>query len=130
MPRGGRRPGAGRPKGSKNKRTSKIIEAAMTSGKVTPLEIMLEAMYVLHNMAHRDPQNINLEHLLAASERAERLARFFHPTMQAISVTGKDGGPVQHEVTHEIKPEDYANTDPAELAAYYLQKARTAGQLH
>ena len=41
--RGGRRPGAGRPVGSKNQRTAEIARAAAEAG-ITPIEVMLGAM--------------------------------------------------------------------------------------
>jgi hypothetical protein len=41
--RGGRRPGAGRPIGSKNQRSAEIARAAAESG-ITPIEVMLGTM--------------------------------------------------------------------------------------
>ena len=41
--RGGRRPGAGRPVGSKNQRSAEIARAAAESG-ITPIEVMLGTM--------------------------------------------------------------------------------------
>jgi len=41
--RGGKRPGAGRPIGSKNQRTAEIARAAAESG-ITPIEVMLGTM--------------------------------------------------------------------------------------
>jgi hypothetical protein len=41
--RGGRRPGAGRPAGSKNQRSAEIARAAADSG-ITPIEVMLGTM--------------------------------------------------------------------------------------
>jgi hypothetical protein len=40
--RGGRRPGAGRPVGSKNQRKAEIARAAAEEG-ITPIEVMLGA---------------------------------------------------------------------------------------
>lgn len=40
MPRGGKRPGAGRPRGSANRRTREIADRAAEAG-MTPLEYML-----------------------------------------------------------------------------------------
>ena len=43
MPRGGKRPGAGRPRGSKAKKSQAIAIAAAEAG-ITPLEFMLQIM--------------------------------------------------------------------------------------
>ena len=43
MPSGGKRPGAGRPRGSKANKTQAIVIAAMAEG-ITPLEFMLGIM--------------------------------------------------------------------------------------
>jgi hypothetical protein len=43
MARGGRRPGAGRPKGSRDRRSRELVEAVVGSG-VTPLEYMISVM--------------------------------------------------------------------------------------
>ena len=43
MPSGGKRPGAGRPRGSKTKKSQVIAIAAMAEG-ITPLEFMLSIM--------------------------------------------------------------------------------------
>ena len=43
MPRGGKRPGAGRPKGAATKRTQELVNLALAEG-VTPLEVMMTTM--------------------------------------------------------------------------------------
>jgi hypothetical protein len=40
---GGKRPGAGRPRGSKNQRSAEIAQQAIEAG-ITPIEVMLTAM--------------------------------------------------------------------------------------
>lgn len=54
MPKGGRRAGAGRPKGALTRRTQAVAEEAIARGK-TPLEIMLK----------------NMEHFQSIAEEAE-----------------------------------------------------------
>jgi hypothetical protein len=56
MPAGGKRRGAGRPKGSKNRRTvahEELVGKAAAEG-ITPLEVMLEAMRTHHAAGHLD----------------------------------------------------------------------------
>jgi hypothetical protein len=43
MPRGGKRPGAGRKRGSKTKKTQKLLEEVRSGGE-TPLDYMLRVM--------------------------------------------------------------------------------------
>jgi hypothetical protein len=43
MARGGRRPGAGRPKGSRDRRSLELVKSVVGSG-VTPLEYMISVM--------------------------------------------------------------------------------------
>jgi hypothetical protein len=62
MPRGGKRPGAGRKQGSLTVRTRKIAERAI-GGKATPLEVMLENMLHFQQVA-RDAE-VTLEGLTA-----------------------------------------------------------------
>jgi hypothetical protein len=90
MPRGGRRPGAGRKLGGKNRRTSerkaaaeRAVEAALAEG-ITPLEVMLEAMRYHYAAGELD----------AAAEIARHAAPYVHPRLQAIEQTGKGGAPV------------------------------------
>ena len=47
MPRGGKRPGAGRPKGSTNKRSRVTAPKALATG-MTPLDILLDSARRLH----------------------------------------------------------------------------------
>jgi hypothetical protein len=80
--RGGKRSGAGRPKGQPNKASAERQAEVAASG-VTPLEYMLNVL--------RDPD--------AAVERrdwaAEKAAPYVHPKLAAIEHTGKDGGPIE-----------------------------------
>lgn len=80
---GGRRPGAGRPKGSPNKRKKKIALEAAERG-ITPIEVMLEIMKK-HYEAGR---------MAEALDAAAKAAPYCHPKLQAIQHTGKDGGPI------------------------------------
>lgn len=88
---GGKRPGAGRPKGAKTLITEEAIRKA--GAGETPLEYMLRIM--------RDQQQ--------ADDRRDKMAIGAAPYMhaKAVEVTGADGGPIEFEGI------DRAIVDPA-----------------
>ncbi len=71
--KGGARPGAGRKKGSPNKRTAEITKAVEESG-ITPLEYMLSVM--------RDEANDQRERLSAA----EKAAPYVHAKLSSVEL--------------------------------------------
>src|SRR5215469_8114475 len=77
MPRGGKRPGAGRPRGAISKSTRAILEAA--AGGEMPVEHMLRIM--------RDPR----EPAARRDEMAKAAAPFLHPRMQPTAPSMDDG---------------------------------------
>ncbi|MGH7080392.1 MAG: hypothetical protein ACREFU_20120 [Acetobacteraceae bacterium] len=82
MPRGGRRPGSGRPPGAKNCRTREIAERAAESG-VTPIEYVLAVM---------------LDETVEADRRdrmAVAAAPYIHPRLAPSPLGGTD----EHEPT-------------------------------
>lgn len=83
MPRGGRRPGAGRPKGAATRRTREIADAAMANPKnVSPLEHMLATLSSPYtSQARKD-------------KAAAALLPFLHPRLSAVmtSSVGGQGG--------------------------------------
>ena len=81
MPRGGRQPGAGRPKGSKNKRTIAIEEATAAGGEL-PKGFMLRVM--------RDES----QPMPLRAEMAKAAAPYFHPRLNAIEQRDENGGPL------------------------------------
>jgi hypothetical protein len=81
MPRGGRRPGQGRPKGVLNKKSQAIAREAAERG-ITPLEVMLEAMQFYHAQGDRDK----------AAAIAKDAAPYIHPRLAAIEHRAKDDG--------------------------------------
>src|SRR6187549_3095016 len=83
--RGGRRPGAGRPVGSKNQRTAEIARAAAESG-ITPIEVMLGAMRQLWAQG-------TLEAKREAAEIAKDAAPYIHPRLASIDQTIKEDRP-------------------------------------
>ena len=80
MPSGGRRYGAGRPKGAKTKKTQAVAMKAAAEG-ITPLEYMLETL--------RSAESTDEEKRWAA----EKSAPYVHPRLSAAHVTGD----VEHE---------------------------------
>lgn len=78
---GGKREGAGRKKGSPNKKTVVIQEKVAETG-LTPLEVMLDIM--------RNTTDDRLR--LTAAQSA---APYVHAKLSSIELTGKDGGAVE-----------------------------------
>lgn len=88
MARGGARSGAGRRKGSPNKRTAELQEAVAASGE-TPLDYMLRVMRdQTFDYARRD-------------DMAKAAAPYVHAKLAAVEHTGKDGGPLVVNLTAE-----------------------------
>lgn len=85
MKRGGRREGAGRPKGARTVRTSKVAEKAIASGKITPLEVILKAMH----------QSFDAEEWAAAAAFAKDAAPYMHAKLASVQHSGPNGGPIQ-----------------------------------
>jgi hypothetical protein len=83
--RGGRRPGAGRPVGSKNQRTAEIARAAAESG-ITPIEVMLGAMRELWAQGTAEAKR-------EAAEIAKDAAPYIHPRLASIDQTIKEDRP-------------------------------------
>lgn len=84
MPRGGRRPGAGRKPGGRNRKSREIADRATAEG-ITPLEVMLETMRFHHSKGELD----------AAAEVAARAAPYCHPRLSTIEVGGSGGPPIR-----------------------------------
>lgn len=85
--RGGRRPGAGRKKGSATKKTREIADRAAEEG-LTPLEFMLQMMR--RPTDHEDPKIQALRESMAF-EAAKAAAPYVHPRLAAVEHTGADG---------------------------------------
>jgi hypothetical protein len=81
--RGGRRSGAGRPKGAATKRTREIANRAAAEG-VLPLDYMLA---VLRDEAAEPSRR---------DDMARAAAPYLHPRLSSVDaqVTGEDGGPL------------------------------------
>ena len=77
---GGKRSGAGRPIGAKNKRTI-ALEEAMAEGGELPKSFMLRVM--------RDES----QPMPLRADMAKAVAPYCHPRLNAVEQTGKDGGP-------------------------------------
>jgi len=90
-PEGGKRPGAGRPKGAISKKTQALQEAVASSG-MTPLQYMLKVM--------RNPK--------ATADRRDRMAAaaapYVHSKLASIEHKGEGGGPIQTVMRVELVP--------------------------
>lgn len=84
--RGGARPGAGRRKGTENKRTVAAREAAdaIIAAGLTPLEVMLTAMRNKYEAGDET----------GAANIAKDAAPYVHPKLAQIEHSGRDGGPI------------------------------------
>jgi hypothetical protein len=89
VPRGGKRAGAGRKKGSATKKTRKVADA-VAEGGITPLEVMIDAMRRLHKARK----------YTAAAAVAQHAAPYVHPRLSAVTLGGQVG--VQLQVVEEI----------------------------
>ena len=87
MARGGKRPGAGRPKGAVQRVTREARAKAAASG-VMPLDVMLEAMRAHHGAGQLD----------LAAAIAKEAAPYLHPRLAAVQHTGKDGSALVVEI--------------------------------
>ena len=85
MARGGKREGAGRKKGTKNRRTLAEKEALAASG-LSPLDYMLSVL-----RDKKQPEELRLTAAKAA-------APYCHRALKAIEVSGPEGGPIEQRV--------------------------------
>jgi hypothetical protein len=88
---GGARPGAGRPKGAKNKKTLALAAEIAQSG-LTPLKFMLGVM-----RNPKRPLDIRLDAAKAA-------APYVHAKLSSVELTGKDGEPIETVTRVELVP--------------------------
>lgn len=94
MPKGGKRQGAGRPKGAPNKASAARAAEIAASGE-TPLDYMLRRM--------RDP---TVEHA-DRDKMAVAAAPYVHSRLAAVEHTGKDGGALVVQIVR------FSDGDPA-----------------
>jgi hypothetical protein len=102
MPRGGKRPGAGRPKGARNKKTVALAAAIEASG-LPPLDYMLA---VMRNPA--EPQ----ERRMAMAKAA---APYVHTRLRARANPG-DGGPAAITWIERVIIDQAEDVPPAGLS--------------
>lgn len=99
MARGGIRRGAGRKKGSGNKRSRAIAEKALEQG-ISPLEYMLDQMRKPYPPEADALTKLSLDGL--RFEAAKAAAPYVHPRLNAIEHSGKEDAPLLHEVSMVI----------------------------
>ena len=90
--KGGRREGAGRKKGSPNKKTAETIAKVELTG-ITPLDYMLNAMRRPYPRGASVAQKIAIDEL--RFEAAKAAAPYVHSKLATVQHTGKDGGPMK-----------------------------------
>src|SRR3954454_21406421 len=94
MPKGGSREGAGRPRGSRGKRTAESVAKAEALGP-TPLEVLLESMHAARAEGER----------AEAVECAKAAAPYVHPKLAPTTSCScpQSNGP-QRAVRHGTRP--------------------------
>jgi hypothetical protein len=93
MTRGGKRPGAGRRKGSLGQKTRVIAERAAAVG-ITPLEVILCTMRSAWARASENGETVtSFQDALIAAAMAEKAAPYIHPRLAAEKheITGRGG---------------------------------------
>src|SRR5262249_33323749 len=100
--RGGRRPGAGRPVGSKNQRSADIARTAAASG-ITPIEVMLGTMRELWAQGTPEAKR-------EAAEIAKDAAPYVHPRLASIDQTIKEDRPFALLVEPCSNAQEWENT--------------------
>jgi hypothetical protein len=93
MARGGKRPGAGRKKGSECQKTRarKALAAKAASEGVTPLEVMLHVMRMHFEAGEFDK----------AAEIAKDAAPYLHPRLSTMAVSGANKGPIEVKLVRD-----------------------------
>ena len=108
MARGGRYPGAGRPKGATDKKT-KLIAAAiaesMAAGKkISPLEVITEAMQLYYDIYRNTKQEEGKFLALRTSvEYAEKAAPYLHARLASTTIGGDAKNPIVLNLIDDIR---------------------------
>ena len=92
MPKGGPREGAGRPRGSRGRRTKNSITKAEALGP-TPLEVLLESMHAARAEGER----------AEAVECAKAAAPYVHPKLASISPPTPVHEPLDYDVLSDTE---------------------------
>jgi hypothetical protein len=116
--RGGARPGAGRKAGGSNRRTREVADRAAREG-ITPLEVMLIDMR----------QKFAAGDVDGAANRARDCAPYMHPRLASVESTGKNGGPIQQEITHRQSLENLSAAE-LETMQQLMEKASANPAIH
>ena len=96
MPRGGKRAGAGRKRGSLGQKTRVIAERASAEG-ITPLEVILRTMRSAWARASTNGETVtSFQDALIAAAMAEKAAPYVHPRLAAEKheIGGAEGKPL------------------------------------
>ena len=91
MKHGGKRPGAGRPRGSMNKVSAEIRAAAVTAATSSGEELPLQYLLRIMNDPQADPQRRDY--------MAKAAAAYVHPRLNSTEVGGKEAEPVIIQIT-------------------------------
>src|SRR3954452_4313785 len=92
MPKGGRREGAGRPRGSRGRRTRESTARAEALGP-TPLEVLLESMHAARAEGER----------AEAGDCAKAAAPYVHPKLAPTSLPAPVHDPLDYNVLSDTE---------------------------
>ena len=115
---GGKRQGAGRPKGSVNKMTAKERQKILDGGR-SPLEIMVQiARWHFGRWAiekRKSPKERDEDRLMAkadaAVDAASKAAPYVHPKFAAVQHSGPGGGPIQTVDLSKMSDDDLSRLE-------------------
>jgi hypothetical protein len=111
MAKGGKQPGAGRPKGAVNKKTriiAALLSDKMAAGeRVSPLEVMTEAMQQHYNVYRNAKQaGKKAAALREAVMFAEKAAPYLHHRLASTTIAGDKDAPLSVTIINDIpRPE-------------------------
>jgi hypothetical protein len=114
--RGGRRPGAGRPRSRVRALTREIANQCAKEG-ITPLEFMIRVM--------RDEQ----ADLQTRANMAKAAAPYMHPRLQAVEHSGEGRGPFKDEVKFSVSFEGDDDGDDLDTADDCVSQSQEVRQL-
>jgi hypothetical protein len=96
----------GRKKGTPNKRDSEAALRAkqIADSGITPLEFFLAILRSTETVVGTDGKSVDKYSFEQRMEAAKNAAPYLHPKLQAVTLTGDGGGPIQfQQVTRVIR---------------------------
>jgi len=104
MPRGGRREGAGRKRGSRILRKTQLLAKETAEKGASPLEVLLTTMRAAWKKAAPNGEVVDFAEALIASQIAKDCAPYLHPRLNSErhQLIGPDGLPLLPPITQNV----------------------------